>query len=266
MSRKIMWGDFAAPEFHHLDPKKVIALLPIAAIEQHGPHLPVGTDAILNQGCIDLLISRVPAGMDLRILPVQTAGKSNEHLWAKGTVTHTAATLIEAWTELGLSVARTGIRKLVMVNSHGGNEEIMGIVARELRVRADMLVVKTGWTRFAPQGLISEEERRFGIHGGDLETSLMLYFRPELVIMAKARDFNSVAAENERDYGYLRPTGTHAYAWIASDLNAAGVVGNAALATAEKGRAIAEREVSGMLELLAEVERMPLPAGPTTAS
>lgn len=260
MTRKIWWHEFSAPDFQHIDPMKTIALLPIAAVEQHGPHLPVGTDTILNLGCIEEMIPRVPASMDLRILPVQTAGKSNEHLWQKGTVTHTAATLIEAWSEIGLSVARAGIRKLAMVNSHGGNEEIMGIVARELRVRAGMLVVKTSWTRFPPPaGLLTDDERRLGIHGGDLETSLMLHFRPGLADMSKAEDFRSSASDDEAAYKYLRPTGTHAYSWIAKDLNPHGVVGNASIATAEKGRAIANAEVSGMLELLSELERHTLP-------
>lgn len=260
MSRKIWWHEFSAPEFQSIDPMRTIAMLPIAALEQHGPHLPVGTDAILNLGCIEQMIPQVPAAMDLRILPVQTAGKSNEHLWQKGTVTHTAQTLIEAWTEVGLSVARAGVKKLAIVNSHGGNEEVMGIVARELRVRAGMLVVKTGWTRFPPPpGLIADDERRLGIHGGDLETSLMLHFRPELADMEKAENFVSIAADDEATYSYLRPTGIHAYAWIARDLNPHGVVGDASIATADKGRQIAEAEVSGMLALLAELERMPLP-------
>lgn len=260
MTRKIWWHEFSAPEFQSIDPMKTIAFMPIAAVEQHGPHLPVGTDAILNLGCIETLIPRVPASMDLRILPVQSAGKSNEHLWQKGTVTHTAATLIEAWTEVGLSVARAGVRKMAMVNSHGGNEEVMGIVARELRVRAGMLVVKTSWTRFPPPpGLITDDERRLGIHGGDLETSLMLHFRPELADMSKAENFRSSASDDEANYKYLRPTGTHAYAWIAKDLNTHGVVGDASIATAEKGRAIADAEVTGMLELLSELERHDLP-------
>ena len=261
-NRKIWWTEFAAPDFLAIDPKKTIAILPIAAVEQHGPHLPVGCDTILNQGCLDLLVKTAPEQLDLRILPIQSVGKSNEHLWAKGTVTLPATVQIEAWTELGLSVARTGIRKLVMINSHGGNEEIMGIVARELRVRADMLVVKTSWTRFgAPDGLYSDIERRHGIHGGDLETSLVMHFRPELVVREKLQNFISVTAQNEADYKYLRPTGQHAYAWIASDLNPAGAVGEAAKATAEKGRLTAEHEVKAMIELLQEVERFPLPAG-----
>jgi creatinine amidohydrolase len=258
-NRKIWWTEFAAPDFLNIDPKTTIAILPIAAVEQHGPHLPVGTDTILNQGCLNLLAETAPADLDIRILPIQSVGKSNEHLWAKGTVTLPAAVQIEAWMELGLSVARTGIKKLVFVNSHGGNEEIMGIVARELRVRAGMFVVKTSWTRFgAPEGLYTDIERRHGIHGGDLETSLVMHFRPELVNRDKLENFASITARDEAEFKYLRPTGTHAYAWIASDLNPNGAVGEAAKATAEKGRLTAEHEVKGMLELLHEVERFPL--------
>ena len=215
---------------------------------------------LLNRGCLDLLIEQAPAELDLRILPVQQVGKSNEHIWAKGTVTHTAHTLIDAWFEVGQSVSRAGIKKLVFVNSHGGNEEIMGIVARELRVREQMLVVKSGWTRFPPpDGMLSDLEKRHGIHAGDLETSLMLHFHPELVHLDKLDDFRSIAARDEQQFKHLRPTGTHAYAWIASDLNPSGAVGNAAAASAERGRIFATAEVNGMLELLAEVERMPLP-------
>jgi creatinine amidohydrolase len=259
-NRKIWWTDFTAPDFQNLDPMKTIAILPIAAIEQHGPHLPVGTDTILNQGCLNLLADRAPADLDIRILPVQSVGKSNEHLWQKGTVTLPAPVPIEAWMEIGLSVARAGIREIVFINSHGGNESVMDIVTRELRVRAGMLAVKTSWTRFgAPDGLYSDIERRHGIHAGDLETSLVMYFRPELVAHNRLEDFPSVAAEGEAGFNYLRPTGQHAYAWIASDLNPHGAVGEAQKASAEKGRLTAEHEVTHMIELLREVERHKLP-------
>ncbi|WP_137151500.1 creatininase family protein [Devosia sp. FKR38] len=258
--RKIWWTDFAAREFEGLDPNKTIAILPIAAVEQHGPHLPVGTDTIINTSMMEALVAAAPADLDIRILPVQAIGKSNEHIWAKGTLTHTATNLIDAWTQIGLEVARAGIRKLVFINSHGGNEEIMGIVARELRVRAGMLAVKSGW-RFTPEGVLTDLERRHGIHGGDAETSLVLHFRPDLVDMSRAEDFVSIAARDEQQFRYLRPTGAfgHVYSWIASDINPSGAVGNAAIATAEKGRLIVEANVKGMLEMLAEVVAMPLP-------
>lgn len=260
MSRKIWWTDFIASEFDALDPDKTIAILPIAAIEQHGPHLPVGVDTMINQGLLDLLVPRLPPAMQVRILPVQAIGKSNEHIWSRGTITHTATNLIEAWTQLGLEVARSGIKKLVIVNSHGGNEDIKSIVARELRVRAGMLVVRSGWSFPYPDGSISDTEKRHGIHGGDAETSLMLALRPDLVDMSKALDFKTIHARDEAEFKYLRPTGSnHSYGWIASDLNPLGAAGNAAIATADKGRQLAEASVSGMLELLAEVERMTLP-------
>ena len=259
--RKIWWTDFSAPEFDNLNEMTTIAILPIAAVEQHGPHLPVGTDTIINTSMLERLVQQAPANLDLRILPVQAIGKSNEHIWSKGTITHTANNLIDAWTQIGLEVARSGIKKIVFVNSHGGNDDVMSIVARELRVRAGMLAVKSGWRFGSPDGVLSDVEKRHGIHGGDAETSLLLHFRPDLVDMSKAENFVSIAARDEQRFRYLRPTGAfgHVYAWIASDINPSGAVGDASLATAEKGRLITEQNVAGMLEMLAEVVEMPLP-------
>lgn len=257
--RKIWWTDFTAAEFDGLDPMRTIAVLPVAAVEQHGPHLPVGTDTIINQGHLDLLVARAPADLELRILPVQAIGKSNEHIWSKGTVTHQATNLIDAWTQLGLEVARSGIRKLVFVNAHGGNVGILDVVARELRVRAGMLAVKAAWSHFWPKDIYGDIENRHGIHGGDSETSLLLHFRPELVDMSKAHDFASLAERDEQAYKYLRPTGALSYAWIASDINPAGVAGEASKATAEKGRRTVEAAVDSFIELLREVERKELP-------
>ena len=136
-----------------------IAILPTAAIEQHGPHLPVGVDTILNEGLLDLLRQRCPDDLDIRILPTQQVGKSNEHLWAPGTLTFTAETALKAWVEIGLSVARAGVRKIVILNSHGGNTDLISIVSRELRVRAGMLAVRLGWGAYGlPDGLFSPQE------------------------------------------------------------------------------------------------------------
>ena len=259
MARRVWWGDFPTTEYAATDPETTIAVLPVAAIEQHGPHLPVSTDTTIMNGMLETVIERLPAAFDVRILPVQAVGKSNEHLAFPGTLTLPATTLIDAWTELGASVARAGVRKIVVVNSHGGNEEIMGIVTRELRVRFGMLAVKTSWMRFGrPDGIYSDVEGRYGIHGGDIETSLMLHFRPDLVDMRKAQDFPSAVSNAEQAFELLRHTGQHAFAWMAGDLNVAGVVGEAAKATAEKGRATAEHQADGFVRLLQDVREASL--------
>jgi creatinine amidohydrolase len=257
--RKIWWNDFSAFDFHGLDPMRTIAVFPTAAVEQHGPHLPVGTDTIINQGHLDLLVERAPRDLDIRILPVQAIGKSNEHIWQTGTLSHTATNLIEAWTQVGLEIARSGIRKVVFVNSHGGNVSILDIVARELRVKAGMLAVQTGWSQHWPKDLYSDSENRLGNHAGAAETSVVLHLRPELVNRDKLQDYPSVAARDEQAYRYLRPTGATSYAWIASDIHPLGAAGEAHLATAEKGRVTVETAVDAFIELLHEVERYPLP-------
>ncbi len=257
--RRIWWGDFPTTAFTGIDPEKTIAVLPVAAIEQHGPHLPVSTDTSIMQGMLETAIPVIPDDLDVRILPIQSVGKSNEHLHAPGTLTLSPLATIQAWAELGLSVNRAGVRKIVVVNSHGGNEEIMGIVTRELRVRAKMLAVKTSWSRFGrPTGLYSDIEDRYGIHGGDFETSVMLHFRPDLVDMDKAENFASSVQRAEQEFELLKPTGTHAFAWIATDLNPNGVVGEAGLATAEKGRLTAEHQADGFIRLLQDVKKAKL--------
>jgi len=257
--RPVWWGDFPTTAYAAIDPEKTIAVLPVAAMEQHGPHLPVSTDTTIMNGMLETVIARVPDDLDIRILPVQSVGKSNEHVHAPGTLSLTPLAAIQSWTDLGASVSRAGVRKIVFVNSHGGNEEIMGIVARELRVAFNMLAVKTSWSHFGrPEGLYSGIEDRYGIHGGDFETSVMLHFRPDLVGMTKAEDFASSVQRAEQEFDLLRPTGTHAFAWIASDLNPHGVVGEASRATAEKGRLTAEHQADGFVRLLRDVRKAKL--------
>ncbi len=251
---KADWIEFCAPEFRSIDALRTVAVLPTAAVEQHGPHLPVGTDAMIARGMLSEVRARLPGDMDVRILPVQSVGKSNEHQWAAGTLTLTAETALRAWTEIGLSVARAGVKKMAVVNSHGGNLDLVSILARELRVQAGMFVVKCQWNSFGhPEGLFSDRERAIGIHGGDVETSLMLHFCPQCVAMDEARDFRSTAETDT-----IPPTGQISYGWIARDLGPDGVAGNAAAATAEKGSATAEHQVLGFIDLLRSIEATPL--------
>ena len=249
MIRRLDWADYRTPEFAAIDPLRSIAILPTAAIEQHGPHLPVGTDTLIAEGMLAQLRATCPDDLDIRILPVQAIGKSNEHLHAPGTLTLSAETALRAWVEVGLSVRRAGLRKIVLVNSHGGNLDLISILSRELRLRAGMLAVKCQWSGFgAPAGLYSDHELAYGIHGGEMETSLMLAFRPDTVDMAAARNFASTA-----EGALIPPVGPVSYGWIASDLNPAGTVGNAAAGTAEKGRATAAHQVAGFVALLRQI-------------
>lgn len=257
MTRRLDWAEYRFAEFAGIDPMETIAILPTAAIEQHGPHLPLGTDTMIATGMLDRLRASCPPDLDIRILPIQAVGKSNEHLWAAGTLTLSAATALAAWVEIGLSVARAGVKKIVIVNSHGGNLDLVSILTRELRVQAGMLAVKCQWSGFGqPAGMYPAAELAYGIHGGDVETSLMLAFRPETVDMAAARAFASSAERTP-----ISPVGPVSYGWIASDLGPAGVVGDAAAATAAKGEATAAHQVAGFVALLHKVREMPLPGG-----
>jgi creatinine amidohydrolase len=200
------------------------------------------------------VLKRLPDDLSILILPTQAIGKSNEHLRSPGTLTLSAETAIRVWTEIGESVHRAGLRKLVMVNSHGGNVDVLSIVARELRVRLDMLAVSCSWSRLGrPAGLYSEQEIAVGIHAGEVETSLMLHFRPDLVRMGRAENFAPATIEIAKEFAHLRPTGVTAFGWIAQDLHPSGAAGDASLATADKGRITAEFQANEFIKLLSDV-------------
>jgi creatinine amidohydrolase len=246
---EMSWRDFAAA-----DMSKVVAVLPVAAIEQHGPHLPVGVDTFINEGYFATAVPRIPNDMPVLILPIQAVGKSNEHIEYPGTLTFSLETVTRAWTEIGDSVARTGCRKLIFMNSHGGNVPVIDVVARELRVRHRMLAVHAAWHRLGyPAELFSAQERAHGIHGGEAETSLMLAFKPNTVRMGEAQNFVSAAIGIEQEFRQLRVTQPIGFGWMASDLHPLGTAGDASKATAEKGEACAENGAAAFLDLLRDV-------------
>lgn len=251
------WADMTALDFS-TDTDGWIAVVPTAAVEQHGPHLPLGTDTIINEGMVATVVERLPADIPATFLPVQTIGKSNEHLSYRGTITMSWETAIKAWLEIATSVARAGIRRIVFANSHGGNTAMLEVIARELRVRFDMLAVHTAWARFGDADLVGEDERAFGIHGGTVETALIRHFRPDLVREEHVADFASAEKELRERHEYLSAHGRHPFAWKAGDLNPNGVVGDATRATAEMGRAIAEHGADGFIRLLREVAEIDL--------
>jgi creatinine amidohydrolase len=253
------WTEMTAPDFQSADMRSVIAVLPVAAVEQHGPHLPVGTDAEIMRGFLVRLSERLPEELPVLILPMQSIGTSSEHSQFMGTLTLTPETAIRSWIEIGESVARTGCRKLVIANSHGGNTAVMDIVARELRVRASMLVVPASLHRFGtPDGLFDAQERLHGIHGGDVETSLMLALRPDLVRPEEIADFVPTSVEIAQNFQWLRATGPLSFAWMAQDLHESGAMGDAGKASADKGDRLADYSATAFIELLQDVEAFDL--------
>jgi len=251
------WQEMTTEEFAALDAERVIAVLPIASIEQHGPHLPVCTDACGNQAVIERTLELLPDDLPVIVLPMMPVGKANEHSAFPGTLSLSSETVQRLWTEIAESVHRVGIRKLVFFNSHGGNRRILPVVAREIRARLNMLVILANLSSDVPGDLFPEDERRYGIHGGSMETSRMLYLRPDLVNMSKAENFQSAMADLDKEFRHLLPV-TATIAWQAQDLNPAGVVGNARDADAERGRQLVEHAAAQFAAVLAEVDRLPL--------
>jgi creatinine amidohydrolase len=253
---EMTWADIAAAGEAV---RRWIAVLPLAAVEQHGPHLPLGVDAYIAEAYLARVRKILPETLPVTFLPVQRVGVSAEHLGYPGTLTLSAATAIKAWTEIGESLARAGLRKLLLVTSHGGNVAAMELAARDLRTRLGMLAVTVGWHRFGyPEGTFSGEERRHGIHGGDIETSLMLAAMPDTVRTEKAAQATPATIAMAREFKWLgayRPAG---FAWMTQDLNATGAVGDATQASAAKGEAALAHGAQTFVELVREMDRFDL--------
>jgi creatinine amidohydrolase len=194
------------------------------------------------------------------VLPTQAVGFSPEHGNFAGTLGFGAATLIRVWTEIGEAVARAGVRKLLLVNGHGGQVGLLDVVGRDLRMRLGLMVWSSSWFAL-PQppevsALFPPREHRYGIHAGDIETSMMLALHPERVDMAAARDFASASEARAGRYTLL---GDGRSAWAMEDYNPQGAVGNAAAATPEKGRALLQAAADRMALLLQEIVDLPGP-------
>lgn len=239
--------------------REPISVLPLGATEQHGPHLPLETDAIIAAGMVERTSRLLPANLPVEFLPVEAVGYSIEHLDVSGTRSLSFDAAVRRWIGIGEDMFRRGCRKFVMLNAHGGNAPLLTIVATELRVRHAMLAVATSWTRFGyPEDIVSPEERAYGIHGGLIETSVMLALRPELVDMEKADDFPNAQQRFANEFTFLRAYGPHAFGWKMRDLSPSGVAGNAAAATAAAGERILDHAACGFVELLHDVDRFDL--------
>lgn len=247
------WIELRWPEFRDLPPETV-ALLPVASIEQHGPHLPVAVDTAINQGIVARTLAKCPDDLPILALPTQCVGNSVEHLRFPGTLTTTPETLLNLVSDIGASVARAGVRRLVVLNSHGGNVSVLDIACRRVRIQNDILAVNAMWARMGkPESLKDPVESRYGIHAGRDETSVMLALTPGNVEMAHARDFRSAWQGLENGFPALAPDRGAPPAWQAQDLNPAGAVGDASAATAEIGHQLIEFASDRIVELLRQV-------------
>ncbi|MEX0590727.1 MAG: creatininase family protein [Xanthobacteraceae bacterium] len=259
MLPKRQWTEMTWEDFRAGDPARWIAVLPVAAVEQHGPHLPLGVDGFIAEGYLARAAKLVPDSLPVSFLPVQWVGKSDEHLAFPGTLTLSAETAIRAWREIGESVHRAGVRKLVIVTSHGGNSPVLDIVARDLRVRLEMLAVTAAWSRFGyPDGLFTDIERAHGIHGGAIETSLMLALQPGTVHKDKVADFKPETIAIEREFAQLRADRPAGFGWMTQDLHPAGALGDASAGSKDKGEKAAEHGARAFVELLEDVHRFDL--------
>ncbi len=259
------WADLSTADIASLDRARAIAVLPLGATEQHGPHLPLSVDTTLVEGVVAAALPHLPADLPVLVLPTQAIGFSPEHTRFPGTLTLKAETLIRLWTEIGDGVADSGVHKLVLLNAHGGQVGALDLVARDLRARRGMLVYSSSWfnlplldeagqdlnTGFAPQ------EHRFGIHAGEIETSMMLALAPQRVRLDQAEYFRSTSQDRAERFPILGDGRSAKLGWMMQDYNANGAVGNARAADAVRGLALVEAAGRALAQLLTEIDRLP---------
>jgi creatinine amidohydrolase len=251
------WQDCTTRDLLELDPELTVALLPVGAVEQHGPHLPLATDAIICEGLVRATMQRMREG--LLVLPPMAIGHSLEHISFAGTLSIAAEPLLATWIEIGRSVARAGVRKLVILNTHGGNIPLVQLAALRLRQELGMLVVRANYFSFgSPAGLFSDDELRHGIHGGEMETSLLLHLRPELVRRAALADFRALTHDMAARNQLLGPEKPIGFGWMSQDLSEHGVCGNAARADAERGGILLSHYADRLATLIEECRSTPL--------
>ncbi len=251
-------AELRAPQLSELLTDRSIFVQPLGAIEQHGPHLPYNTDALIAERVASAAVERAAAeGLDVWLLPNLAYTKSNEHAWSPGTIWLSATTLLAVLDDIGRCVATTPARKLVFLNGHGGNSALVGVANRELRLQHGLMTFLAHPGVPPDQGGVSAEtELGMGIHGGTDETSLMLHLAPDLVEMSVAtRNVPDGFADNS----YVRFGGRVGLGRLSDDFGPDGHIGDPTVATAERGRMLFEGAVTAFAEALGEIDRFELP-------
>ncbi|UVI29318.1 creatininase family protein [Paenibacillus spongiae] len=218
-------------EVERIPKDRAVVVLPVGAVEQHGPHLPVYTDTLIGEGFITHAFEEIPDGEEIWLLPPLSYGKSTEHLGHYGTISLSATTLMAMLTDISRSLQRSGFKKLVLVNTHGGNTDLLGMMAREIRIDTGLAVFRLDPGFGYADDSFDEEELMTGIHGGAVETSLILAAREHWVHMELATEERPNFPES--DFLQFK---RRAFAWVIDDISASGISGNAKLASAESGR------------------------------
>lgn len=248
-------GELRAPEVAERVTDGSIVILPVGAIEQHGPHLPLNTDLVIPTRVADAVVDRHGDDLDLWLLPPIAVSRSNEHLWAPGTLSLTASTLLDVVGDIGRSVAGMSGRRLVILNGHGGNSALLNAACREIRIDTGLMTFLAHPMVPPDQGGESAaSERGMGVHGGHLETSLMLHLGPDLVDMDAA-----TANVPDLDNRHVRFGGPVTFGWASDDFGSEGHIGDPTGATAEIGEAVFEDTVAMMRDALTEVAAFELP-------
>jgi creatinine amidohydrolase len=251
------WADLTAPDFAALDRTKAIAILPIGAVEQHGPHLPLSVDRDLTLAVLNRALPLIPSELTVLALPVQSIGKSTEHEAWPGTLSLSADTLLRVLHDIAASVQRAGIPRLMILNGHGGNGALLELACRDLRAAFGLVTAHVAWDDLAgAEAVVGKTEAANGLHAGDVETSAMLAAHQNLVRMDRAESFGSVHLHWRHAHPDLglgnAPLRT---GWLMADLNAKGAVGNAAAATAEKGEMLLNNAARALARLVGDFAR-----------
>jgi creatinine amidohydrolase len=262
---KARWfADLSGPALAGALTPSTVVLQPIGAVEQHGSHLPLATDALVVDALARTLASDGP-GLDLLVLPTLWYGLSTEHVWASGTVSLSPSTLLALLDDIGASVARSEAKRLAFLNTHGGNTHLLRVAARQIRARYHLYTfLLQGWAPPEHGGPLPDpREEGLGIHGSLSETSVVLYLRPDLVDMSRAeRSVPSWVNQYER----LGFTGSSEFAWLSDDLSRTGVVGDPTLATPDIGQEHFAAAVAHIAGAVAEASQFSFPGSTDSPS
>jgi creatinine amidohydrolase/Fe(II)-dependent formamide hydrolase-like protein len=248
-----------SPEIAELPKERAVVVLSVASVEQHGPHLPVITDSLVGQTVLGKALERLSPQAQVWVIPPLEYGKSNEHRTFAGTLTLSAQTLAAVIRDIAASLARAGFRRLVLLNSHGGNPPVLDYIARDVHEETGMMLFSIMISRMGVEEVVTDpEELTWGMHAGDSETSWVLAIAPELVHMERTAELGDYP-RMPPGVQHLAARGPVGFSWLTTDMNPAGVLGDPRSATADKGWAWLEPTIDKLAGVLEEIATFEMP-------